>query len=178
MTRSWHDGGDLAPRYGPAVMVDDPWGYGNSLEWATSCPPPRHNFTALPRIRSERPAFELHYPHMIPRMREEAHVMSAFGGHGTAAPLRTHCQPLRIRRNQQKRSQIPITGRHHERRIPVASDEHSLTQRTGGGVPLQDHYISGAHGSYPPLVRVGSKLLLANASRPWITSPAVWASPV
>ena len=47
---------------GPLVMVDDPWGYGNSLEWATSCPPPRHNFTSLPRIRSERPAFDLHHP--------------------------------------------------------------------------------------------------------------------
>ena len=46
----------------PVVTVDDPWGFGNSLEWATSCPPPRHNFTELPRIRSERPAFELHYP--------------------------------------------------------------------------------------------------------------------
>ena len=55
-------------------MVDDPWGYGNSLEWATSCPPPRHNFTELPRIRSERPAFELHYPHMVERMRAEAHI--------------------------------------------------------------------------------------------------------
>ena len=31
-----------------------PWGFGGSLEWATSCPPPRHNFHALPRIRSER----------------------------------------------------------------------------------------------------------------------------
>ncbi|GAB2637614.1 cytochrome c oxidase subunit I [Prescottella soli] len=61
-------------RYGPIVTVDDPWGYGNSLEWATSCPPPRHNFTELPRIRSERPAFELHYPHMVDRMRAEAHV--------------------------------------------------------------------------------------------------------
>ncbi len=37
---------------------------GASLEWATSCPPPRHNFVSLPRIRSERPAFDLHYPHM------------------------------------------------------------------------------------------------------------------
>ncbi|MFO7194311.1 MAG: cytochrome ubiquinol oxidase subunit I, partial [Thermocrispum agreste] len=52
----------------------DPWGYGNSLEWATSCPPPRHNFTELPRIRSERPAFELHYPHMVERMHTEGHV--------------------------------------------------------------------------------------------------------
>ncbi|AGS35614.1 cytochrome C oxidase subunit I [Corynebacterium maris DSM 45190] len=63
-------------RYGEVVTVDDPWGYGNSLEWATSCPPPRHNFTSLPRIRSERPAFELHYPHMVERMRREAHVTS------------------------------------------------------------------------------------------------------
>ncbi|MCG2798306.1 MAG: cytochrome c oxidase subunit I [Cellulomonas sp.] len=44
------------------VFVDDPWGFGGSLEWATSCPPPRHNFTSLPRIRSERPAFDLHHP--------------------------------------------------------------------------------------------------------------------
>nr|WP_141961430.1 cytochrome c oxidase subunit I [Actinoallomurus bryophytorum] len=52
----------ITARHGERVNVDDPWGYGNSLEWATSCPPPRHNFTAIPRIRSERPAFDLHYP--------------------------------------------------------------------------------------------------------------------
>jgi cytochrome c oxidase subunit 1 len=45
-------------RSAPRVLVDDPWGYGASLEWATSCPPPRHNFTSLPRIRSERPVFD------------------------------------------------------------------------------------------------------------------------
>ena len=44
------------------VFVDDPWGFGGSLEWATACPVPRHNFTSLPRIRSERPAFDLHHP--------------------------------------------------------------------------------------------------------------------
>jgi len=44
------------------IEVDDPWGFGASLEWATSCPPPRHNFHSLPRIRSERPAFDLHHP--------------------------------------------------------------------------------------------------------------------
>src|SRR5205085_652830 len=42
--------------------VDDPWGWGRSLEWATSCPPPRHNFVTIPRIRSESPAFDLHHP--------------------------------------------------------------------------------------------------------------------
>ncbi|SFN89062.1 Cytochrome c oxidase subunit 1 [Nocardia asteroides] len=49
-------------------------GHGNSLEWATTCSPPRHNFYELPIIRSERPAFELHYPHMIERMRSESHI--------------------------------------------------------------------------------------------------------
>ncbi|PKK14481.1 cytochrome c oxidase subunit I [Thermomonospora sp. CIF 1] len=49
-------------RNGKKVEEDDPWGYCGSLEWATSCPPPRHNFTAIPRIRSERPAFDLHHP--------------------------------------------------------------------------------------------------------------------
>ncbi len=53
-------------RTAPLVTVDDPWGYGNSLEWATSCPPPRHNFNSLPRIRSERPAFDLHHPQAAP----------------------------------------------------------------------------------------------------------------
>jgi cytochrome c oxidase subunit 1 len=40
---------------------DDPWG-GFSLEWATSSPPPEHNFDRLPRIRNERPALELREP--------------------------------------------------------------------------------------------------------------------
>ncbi|NUV61835.1 cytochrome c oxidase subunit I [Streptomyces sp. CAI-85] len=63
-------------RYGRKVEVDDPWGYGRSLEWATSCPPPRHNFTALPRIRSESPAFDLRYPEFaaqIPQPEPEKH---------------------------------------------------------------------------------------------------------
>ncbi|MEV5510072.1 aa3-type cytochrome oxidase subunit I [Streptomyces orinoci] len=49
-------------KYGRPVEVDDPWGFGRSLEWATSCPPPRHNFASIPRIRSESPAFDLHHP--------------------------------------------------------------------------------------------------------------------
>jgi cytochrome c oxidase subunit 1 len=61
-------------RHGRVTTADDPWGFGNSLEWATSSPPPRHNFTELPRIRSERPAFELHHPEYVQRYRREAHV--------------------------------------------------------------------------------------------------------
>ncbi|TCC25266.1 cytochrome c oxidase subunit I [Kribbella speibonae] len=59
----------------PRVEVDDPWGWGRSLEWATSCPPPRHNFEKLPRIRSESPAFDLHHPTLaITDHREELEV--------------------------------------------------------------------------------------------------------
>ncbi|MCK9793322.1 cytochrome c oxidase subunit I [Isoptericola sp. 4D.3] len=61
-------------RNAPRVTVDDPWGFGRSLEWATSCPPPRHNFTSLPRIRSESPAFDLHHP--------EVAAMEQAPGHG------------------------------------------------------------------------------------------------
>jgi cytochrome c oxidase subunit 1 len=84
-------------RYGEVATADDPWGHANSLEWATSSPPPRHNFTSMPRIRSERPAFEAHYPHLIERLEREAHARSrlhrrsagggqaAIGGHGPRA---------------------------------------------------------------------------------------------
>jgi len=53
-------------KHAPKVEVDDPWGWGRSLEWATSCPPPRHNFVTIPRIRSESPAFDLHHPDLAP----------------------------------------------------------------------------------------------------------------
>jgi cytochrome c oxidase subunit 1 len=36
---------------------DDPW-EANTLEWATSSPPPPYNFDHLPEIRSERPVFD------------------------------------------------------------------------------------------------------------------------
>ncbi len=72
-------------RYGELATEDDPWGYGNSLEWATTSPPPRHNFLELPRIRSERPAFDLHYPHIVEETRADRYV-GPWGGHADAAP--------------------------------------------------------------------------------------------
>ena len=45
----------------PPPAGDDPWG-GHSLEWATSSPPPRYNFTTdhpLPPVRSYAPLLDL-----------------------------------------------------------------------------------------------------------------------
>jgi cytochrome c oxidase subunit 1 len=52
-------------RRAPRVTSDDPWGFASSLEWATTCPPPRHNFNSMPRIRSERPTFDLNHPETV-----------------------------------------------------------------------------------------------------------------
>ncbi|HET6648725.1 MAG TPA: cytochrome c oxidase subunit I [Candidatus Limnocylindria bacterium] len=41
---------------------DDPW-EGNTLEWATTSPPPPYNFDRLPPIHSERPLFFLTHGH-------------------------------------------------------------------------------------------------------------------
>ncbi len=59
----------------PPTAGADPW-HANSLEWATSSPPPEHNFTWLPPIRSERPVFDL-------RWSEHADIAAP----GTAAAL-------------------------------------------------------------------------------------------
>ena len=48
---------------------DDPWDAGQTLEWATSSPPPEFNFHALPPIRSERPVWDLRHPELA----EERH---------------------------------------------------------------------------------------------------------
>ena len=46
----------LSARRG-APAGDDPWD-AYTLEWATTSPPPHHNFTSMPPIRSERPVFD------------------------------------------------------------------------------------------------------------------------
>jgi cytochrome c oxidase subunit 1 len=69
-------------RAGPVVTVDDPWGHGNSLEWATSSPPPLRNFDRMPRIRSERPAFDTKFPQL------------AAGGQSAAGPPEGGARPL------------------------------------------------------------------------------------
>jgi len=49
--------GSVVARRGKAAGAD-PWG-GHTLEWATTSPPPLHNFDALPEIRSGTPLLDL-----------------------------------------------------------------------------------------------------------------------
>ncbi|MGH9068214.1 MAG: cytochrome ubiquinol oxidase subunit I, partial [Acidimicrobiales bacterium] len=39
----------------------NPWVYGQALEWATTSPPPHHNFHWIPPIRSERPTWDMNF---------------------------------------------------------------------------------------------------------------------
>ncbi|HEV3280066.1 MAG TPA: cbb3-type cytochrome c oxidase subunit I, partial [Acidimicrobiales bacterium] len=45
----------------PVPAGDNPWD-GGGLEWFTSSPPPHHNYTKLPPIRSERPTWDYNHP--------------------------------------------------------------------------------------------------------------------
>jgi cytochrome c oxidase subunit 1 len=49
----------LSRRYGE-IPGADPWD-GHTLEWATTSPPPPHNFDRVPVIRSRRPVWDLKY---------------------------------------------------------------------------------------------------------------------
>jgi cytochrome c oxidase subunit 1 len=50
--RTWRSG---------EVVGENPWDAG-TLEWATTSPPPEHNFDSLPPIRSERPLWDINHP--------------------------------------------------------------------------------------------------------------------
>jgi cytochrome c oxidase subunit I len=45
----------------PVPCGDNPWD-AHTLEWFTTSPPPHHNYTHLPPIRSERPTWDYNHP--------------------------------------------------------------------------------------------------------------------
>ncbi len=45
----------------PVPCGDNPWD-AHTLEWFTTSPPPHHNYSHLPPIRSERPTWDYHHP--------------------------------------------------------------------------------------------------------------------
>lgn len=79
----------LSARYGPRAD-NDPWD-GHTLEWATTSPPPAHNFDRLPLIRSRRPVWDLKYGEGAPRTTPRA---ADAAGHPEAAPTQAvHLPP-------------------------------------------------------------------------------------
>ncbi|MGI5150536.1 cytochrome c oxidase subunit I [Plantactinospora sp. CA-294935] len=92
-------------RFGRMVDVDDPWGFGNSLEWSTSCPPPLRNFDRMPRIRSERPAFDDKYGPLVADL-------------GRDLPQRSTRPP------QEVRDELRHEERHPEAEVPAPEGAH------------------------------------------------------
>jgi heme/copper-type cytochrome/quinol oxidase subunit 1 len=45
----------------PVPAGNNPWD-AHTLEWFTTSPPPHHNYTHLPPIRSERPTWDYNHP--------------------------------------------------------------------------------------------------------------------
>ncbi|GGR02487.1 hypothetical protein GCM10010195_67750 [Kitasatospora griseola] len=89
-------------KYAPKVQEDDPWGWGRSLEWATSCPPPRHNFTKLPKVRSESPAFDLHHP--------EIAALDYLENHGKPAPHLGDVTPAKLDLPERERRRLAASS--------------------------------------------------------------------
>jgi cytochrome c oxidase subunit I+III len=49
---------------------DNPWD-AHTLEWATTSPPPVHNFDQVPPIRSRRPVWDLNHPEHADSLQRE-----------------------------------------------------------------------------------------------------------
>jgi cytochrome c oxidase subunit 1 len=57
----------------PVPASANPWD-GATLEWATSSPPPHHNFFSIPPIRTERPVWDANHPEYTTQILDRARV--------------------------------------------------------------------------------------------------------
>ena len=169
MVKSW--------KYGQLALRDDPWGHGNSLEWATSSPPPRHNFVEIPRIRSERPAFELHYPHLLERLQAEAHAGKRHEPYASELVVR-HRSRGRERTTPTRPDRTRTRLRHHERpRVQRPAPERARRRpevRHHDRVPLDPTPRSRLAPATPAPQAV---LTVTGADRPGVTARLFAALP-
>ena len=128
-------------RNAPQVEVDDPWGWGRSLEWATSCPPPRHNFVTIPRIRSESPAFDLHHPEIAAIELEENEAAPRAAGRRPG-----HGGPRGARRGAHRAAPTAPTG-----------TDSSEEMRTGEGRGLDLRRLHDLPGAGDPGLLAGHR---------------------
>jgi cytochrome c oxidase subunit 1 len=126
-------------RNAPLVVVDDPWGWGRSLEWATSSPPPRHNFHSLPRVRSESPAFDLHHPE-VAAIEVEQNQGETGGGMVDAPDTRGRADHL----NQTAGKRGSDTSGSEGQRLDVGDDEGTKHGRGGTRRRLMTALFVGA----------------------------------
>ncbi len=65
----------------PIPAGNNPWD-GHTLEWFTTSPPPHHNYTHLPPIRSERPTWDYNHPDALVIAHGRAAGGNGHGGNG------------------------------------------------------------------------------------------------
>ena len=109
----------------PEPAGANPWD-GQTLEWATSSPPPHHNFFAIPTIRSERPVWDFNHPEAAGhRKAHEFSVRNAVG--------------KRLEERSQSETNPAIDTTRDEGESPGAADEHG---------PAITGLLKGEHASF------------------------------
>jgi len=78
----------------PVPAGNNPWD-GHTLEWFTTSPPPHHNYTHMPPIRSERPTWDYNHPDAPNIIHAPPSPNGTNGnGHGRAGPRGSNGQPV------------------------------------------------------------------------------------
>jgi cytochrome c oxidase subunit 1 len=128
-------------RIGMKVEVDDPWGFGNSLEWATTCPPPLRNFHRMPRIRSERPAFDLKYGTKVSDLGREVRQGDVKNPQPTDDG--TNASDEVVSATGARTVDVPAPGTIKKPGAPQSPDRHDVLGSDEGGRPTGPRWRQG-----------------------------------